>query len=279
MYTDEDPMIERLRAIIPVVAIHVGLGFVLLRGLQPGLVEDRPEPLKVMRVQPPQETLPDLQPPPPPPPEEGRAQPLRRAHPRPEAAASPPNLKAEPSPVVAPDPVIPMERPRTVPAAPTPGTGSASSAGSAAVRGPGTGSGGVGDGRGSGRGGGGFGGGGGGGGRGFGSGRVMVMPRQIRGDFSARDIPEQLQDAGFRGTVGLSFWIDVDGRARRCRAVRSSGNRLMDAAACRALEQRFLFRPGRDQYGQPIPVHGELYPYFEADVPPDEPPRRRRMDW
>jgi outer membrane biosynthesis protein TonB len=71
--------------------------------------------------------------------------------------------------------------------------------------------------------------------------------------------------------------IDVDGRPRECRAVRSSGSRLMDAAACRALEQRFRFTPGRDESGRPVPIPGELNPYFEAvGAPPDEPPPRRR---
>jgi protein TonB len=106
----------------------------------------------------------------------------------------------------------------------------------------------------------------------------MVMPRQIRGDFSYSDIPEQLQDSGFAGRVSLRFLIDVDGRARDCRAVRSSGSRLMDAAACRALEQRFRFTPGRDETGRPVPIPGELNPYFEAEVPPPE-PRERRRGW
>jgi protein TonB len=277
MFIDKDTRRDRLLAILPVVAIHVALGIVLLRGLQPGSGQDEPEPLKLVRLPPPEETLPDLQPPPPPP-ADGRAQPLRPADPRPEAAASPPNLKAEPSPVVAPDPIIPMERPRSVTSSPSAGTGAASSAGAAPIRGPGTGSGGVGDGRGSGRGGGGFGGGGGGGGRGFGSGRVMVMPRQIRGDFSYGDIPDQLQDTGFAGRVSLRFVIDVDGRPRQCRAIRSSGSRLMDAAACRALEQRFRFTPGRDESGRPVPIPGELNPYFEAEAPPPE-PRARRRGW
>jgi TonB family protein len=75
--------------------------------------------------------------------------------------------------------------------------------------------------------------------------------------------------------------IDVDGRAKRCRSIRSSGSRQMDAAACRAVEQRFRFIPGRDESGRPVPVRGELNPFFEAEgAPPDEPPpRRRRMDW
>jgi len=282
MFTDRDSTGDRLRAVIPVAAIHAGLAFVLLRGLTAGGVPDADDPLKLIGLLPPrEEVVPELEPPPPPPAAAGVPQELRQADPRPEAAASPPNLKAEPTPVVAPDPVIPLERPVTVAAAPTPGEGAAASAGAAEVRGPGTGSGGEGTGRGSGRGGGGYGGGGGGGGGGTGSGRVFTMPRQVRGDFSYGDIPEQLQEAGFAGRVSLEFMIDVDGRAKRCRPIRSSGSRLMDAAACRAVEQRFHFIPGRDESGRSVPVRGELNPFFEAEgAPPDEPPpRRRRMGW
>jgi protein TonB len=281
MFTDKDSTGDRLRAVIPVAAIHAGLAFVLLRGLTPGLLSDENETLKLVHLPPPEQILPDLQPPPPPPPAQSRAQKLRQADPRPEGAASPPNLKAEPTPVVAPDQVVATETPQPLVAAQKPGTGAAASAGAAAVRGPGTGSGGVATGRGSGRGGGGYGGGGGGGGGGYGSGRVMTMPRLLRGRFSARDIPEPLQEAGFQGRVGLRFIIDVDGRAKNCRIVRSSGSRLMDQAACRALETRFRFAPARDEWGRAIAIPGEDNPDFGVDdLPPDEPPpRRRRMGW
>jgi len=53
----------------------------------------------------------------------------------------------------------------------------------------------------------------------------------------------------------------------------------MDAAACRALEQRFRFRPARDEAGRPVPIPGELSPYFEAEAVMEDPRRRRRDDW
>jgi len=286
MFTDKPAAHERVRAALPALAIHVLGALLLLQGLAPGMLPAEADPLRLFRVAPPADPPEPL--PPPPAGASGRATPLDQADPLPEGGAAPPNLKTGPSPVVAPKPEFraPIEPPKTVTAAPAPGTGAAASAGAAAVPGPGTGSIGIGTGTGSGRGGGGPGGGGGGGGAGSGGGgtgpgRVAVMPRHVRGDFSYRDIPDALRDTGFRGRVALSFWIDVDGRARRCRAVRSSGSRLMDAAACRALEQRFRFLPGRDQYGRPIAVRGELHPYFEAEVPLelDEPPPGRRRGW
>ena len=108
----------------------------------------------------------------------------------------------------------------------------------------------------------------------------MVMPRHLSGDFRYEDMPEPLREQGFRGRVGLHFLIDVDGRAKNCRIMRSSGNRAMDAAACRALEQRFRFAPARDVDGRPVAIEGVDNPEFESaggdpdDRPP--PPRRRR---
>lgn len=279
MFIDNNATGDRIRAAAPVAAIHVALAFVLLRGLQPGAAAERDEALKLISLPPPKEPQPELTPPPPPPPAAGRAQPLRQADPRPEGAAAPPNLESRPTPVVAPEPLTrpPIQPPPTVPSAPVAGAGFAPSAGAAPVRGPGTGGGGIGTGTGSGRSGGGAGGGGGGGGNGAGSGRVATMPRLLRGEFSWRDIPGQLQDSGFRGRVGLRFVIDIDGRPRGCRVSRSSGSRLMDQAACRALEQRFRFAPARDETGRPVAIPGEDNPFFEADAPmPDEPPRRRR---
>ena len=88
MFTDRDTRRDRLLAILPVVAIHVAFGLVLLRGLQPGMVQDEPEPLKLVRLPPPEQVLPDLQPPPPPPPADGRA-PDQTTH-----AAEPPGHRA-----------------------------------------------------------------------------------------------------------------------------------------------------------------------------------------
>ena len=106
----------------------------------------------------------------------------------------------------------------------------------------------------------------------------MVMPRLIRGDFSYGDIPQPLREQGFRGQVGMRFVIDVDGRAKNCRIVRSSGSRLMDQSACRALEQRFRFTPARDEQGQPVPIAGEDFPEFEADAEGPDDDRRRGGD-
>ena len=264
---------DRLRAALPAIAVHVLLAFVLLRGLaSPPPAPEQP-PLKLIALTPKQ--LPPPLVPPRPPPSGGQTAAREQADPRLQGAASPPNLKAQPTPVAAPKPIVPTPLPPPpIPAAPVAGTGFASSAGAAPVRGPGTGSGGLGNGTGSGAGGSGAGGGG-GDGDGSGGGRVMIMPRQIAGDFSRRDIPESLQESGFRGTVGVRFWIDVDGRAKQCRIIRRSSSTAMDAAACRAVEQRFRFRPGLDEYRRPIRVNGELFPYFEAEEPQLDPTRRR----
>jgi len=281
MFTDRPSRNERIRAALPAIAVHLLGALLLLNGLAPGALPPGADPLRMFRVAPPPEP-PAEQQPLTAPRAAGPALPLPGSAPEPEGASAPPALKANRTPVVAPEPLTrpPIHPPPTVAAAPEPGTGSATRAGAAPVPAPGTGAGGLGTGTGSGRGGAGSGGGGGAGGDGGGGGggRIASMPRHVGGDFSYRDIPAALRETGFQGRVALRFLIDVDGRAKQCRIARSSGNRMMDAAACRALEQRFRFRPAHDEAGRPVAIPGELSPYFEAEAIM-EPPERRRGDW
>lgn len=255
----------RIRAAAPALGVHVLLALILFFGLRQNAEELHRPPLKL--------TLP---PPPAAPPEPVAIElqpPARADEPeaRPKDEAAPPDLIANPAPIVAPEPAIPPPTPPPVAAAPLPGTGTAPSVGAAPAPGPGTGAGGTGDGRS-----GGGTGGDGSGGRGAGGGRIAVMPRLLRGDFSYGDIPRALRESGFRGQVGLHFLIDVDGRAKQCRVIRSSGNASMDQSACRALEQRFRFTPARDENGRAVPVAGEDFPEFIADSEASESRRRNR---
>lgn len=271
---------ERARAGLPVVLIHILIGWVLLRGLDYVPPAPVAEALKVLNIAPELPPPPvEEPPPPPPPPAEGSARPERVADPRPEGAASPPNLEARPTPVVAPEPVIRLPVPAPMPAAPVADEGRQASAGAAPVPGPGTGSGGVGNGFGSGRGGGGAGGGGGGGGNG--SGVRLRPPRWIRGTMSERDLPPEVQETSSGLQLTTIYWVEADGRVTGCRVVRSSGNRQVDAIACRLIEQRFRFDPARDSTGRafrsPIPQEQDHYWEFE-DLPP-EGRRMRRRGW
>ena len=99
MYLDSAPTGDRLRAAIPVIAVHALLALVLLRGLQGGPVADESEPLQLTPVPPPVTIIEPDRPPPPPPADKAAPDPLRLADPRLEGAASPLNLKAEPSPL------------------------------------------------------------------------------------------------------------------------------------------------------------------------------------
>jgi protein TonB len=128
---------DRVRSALAVAAIHVGIGYALLAGLNVDFVRAAAETLRVF----------DLPPTPPPPPVE---QPVPAPAPSksPEGAAAPPNLRAEATPVVAPPPKLPVVTPTPVVAAVLPAEGSAPESGAADVSGPGTGAGGEGAGRG-----------------------------------------------------------------------------------------------------------------------------------
>jgi protein TonB len=260
---------ERLRAGLPMLAIHALIAWALLRGL--GIAPSVPLPasLKLFEIAP--EVVPPEVPPPPPPPPADDTSSQRPGDPRDEGAASPPNLQSRANEVTAPtrDPL----RPQPLDAAAKPGTGSAATQGAAPVRGPGTGSGGFGDGTGSGDGGGGEGAGGGGG---YGDGRGLRPPRRLRGRLRDSDY-RGLGEPGLNGRVSVQYQIEADGRVSRCSITRSSGFEQLDRRTCALIQQRFRFDPARDRFGRPIRSNLiENYDWIIEDLPPEERIERRR---
>mgnify|MGYP000927417534 CR=1 FL=1 len=276
MYLDSKATDERLRAALPVLAVHALLALVLIRGLHGDPPAPEPDPLRLTPVPP--VTVIEPEPPPPSLADETAANPLRPADPRPEGAASPPNLKAELSPFVAPEPIVrpPVPPPPTVTPSPIAGAGSAPSAGAAPVRGPGTGSGGLGDGLGSGAGGAGPG--GGGGGDGDGSRIVARPPRWVCCGLSIGDVPVAVQERTHPGisVVSVIYAVEADGRVTGCRVSRSSGNRELDLLTCRLVERNYRFQPARNPAGRPIRVEdvGDDHEWLFEDEATRRPPRR-----
>ncbi len=222
---------DRIRSAIGVAACHLLLGYALITGLAPGAAVRAGEALKLFDVA--------AEPPPQP---YARPSPDRAA-PDPEGAASPPNLAARATPVVAPPPKIPLDLPSPVTAAPVAGPGADPSAGAADRPGPGSGGGGLGTGTGSGLAGGGPGGGGG----------LAARARLIAGRILDSDYPHAASRARIGGTVTVRFTVGRDGRPAGCAVMRSSGNADLDAATCRLIERRFVYRPARDSEGRPVP--------------------------
>jgi protein TonB len=182
----------------------------------------------------------DLEPPQPRPSEPPK-QPVRKAHSSaPKGSPSPPNLKNQATQVVAPPKQLVILPPPIVVATQA-GTGNAAQTGAADRLGPGQGAGGIGNGNG----------GGGNGGNGEGGGAV-VGPQQIKGRLRFSDIPEELLGAGESASVAVRYTVGVDGRVSNCRIDRSSRKPGIDSLACRLIEQRFRFRPARDEDGRPV---------------------------
>ncbi|HEX8534636.1 MAG TPA: energy transducer TonB, partial [Allosphingosinicella sp.] len=138
-------------------------------------------------------------------------------------------------------PEVRLPVPPPVAAAPAPAVGRDASRG-ASDR-PGTGSGAGGEGTGTG---------GGGSGSGSGSGGSGTRARQVAGALSGRDYPRAAKSARAGGTVLVRYTIGVDGRPSGCTVTRSSGNRDLDEATCRLIEQRFRYEPARDADGRPV---------------------------
>jgi protein TonB len=258
---------DRMAAAAGVAALEALLGYVLITGLHVARGMPAPDTLRILNLAPP---------PPPPPLKKPKPPPHTSKAVDPEGAAAPPNLRATPTEIVRPPPPpIVLPPPPPVAAAPIAGTGAAPTAGAAPVPGPGTGAGGEGNGTGSGLGGNGIGGGGlGGGGRGR-----TKPPKHIHGRIGNADYPEAAKAAGAQGGLWVRYTVQVNGRATNCRVLRSSGNAALDATTCRLIQERFVFRPAKDERGRPFPadlveehewIMNEKAPPPESDEPDPE---------
>jgi protein TonB len=209
---------SRAKAIAAVIAVHAGLGLVLLSGLNVGRVRQAVGEIKMFSL------------PLPPPP-------VRPPPPKPQAsakeAAGAPARKAEAAPIVAPPPRI--VTPSPLPAAKVAGTGSAPTSGAAAA-GSGTGAGGAGNGPGGG---------------GDADYSRFTPARKIT------KIPDsqyrRFADTGLPlGSVAISIRVNPDGTVSNCRIVRSSGSGPADGLMCQLTQQYIRFSPARDPSGRPV---------------------------
>lgn len=171
-----------------------------------------------------------------------------------EGAASAKNIESQATPVAAPKPRIALPVPPPIPVTETPREGSDPTQGASDVVGPGTGAGGSGTGTGSG--GSGSGGGGGGGG-------AVVRSALVRG-ITNRDYPVQIQRSWPRGgTIFVRLRIEANGRPSQCDVMRGFGDRTADQWTCSLLMERGVFRPGRDERGQPV---ADWFGYAQRDL-------------
>ena len=212
--------------------LHALIGYALLAGLG---VAAPPVPaasaIKLFDVR-------QIPPPPPPPVEESEP----ASEDAPEDAPAPPNLRATPTPIVAPPPEIRLDLPSPIVAATLAGAGVDPSAGASDVAGPGTGAGGAG----TGRGGGGRGGEGGAGGRGAGG----APASKLAGDLMPLPLARRL----YREGADITFRIAIgpDGRVTDCAIHRMTGAPEIGAIACRAIVERYRYRPARDAGGRAV---------------------------
>jgi protein TonB len=211
---------DKAKAITGVVAIHVALAFIILSGLNVGVVRHAVEQLTTISI---------VEPPPSPP-----VQPSPKAAPRPRATKKLEGAvakKAEPTPIVAPKPKLPVRSP--IPAAKVAGTGNAPTSG-AATAGNGTGAGEAGSGLGGG-----------------GDYSRFTPARRIS------KIPDReyrmLAATGMQsGSVGVTIRVNPDGSVSNCRIARSSGNTYADGLMCQLTLHYIRFDPARDSSGRPV---------------------------
>ena len=218
---------DQAKAIAAVVAVHVGLAFIILSGLRVSNVRRAVERITTIVIQ--QPPPPAVKPPPKP------APPRESAKLPPGAAAK----RADPTPVVAPEPKLPVPTP--IPAAKVAGSGQETISG-AAASGSGTGAGGAGNGPGGG-----------------GDTSGYTPARRIS------KIPDSqyraLAGTGIRsGSVGVTIKVNTDGTVSNCRIARSSGDGSIDGLMCRLTLQFVRFQPARDNAGRPVAQDITFFP-------------------
>jgi protein TonB len=232
---------DRAGPIVAVVAVHVGLAFMLLGmagHLTSAALQDSLKTFDVREVPPP----PPETPPPPPKPE-----PKPKPNPEPASAkpkaAAPPAKKAEATPIVLPKPRVVIPVPKTVAVAPKAGTGAAPSQG-ASTAGTGTGAGGTGNGTG--------GGGNGNGAGGDGDDGTGTHPRPLFRPLNPRGFPRALVEPLPPGArVLIIFTVQLDGSITGYSVRQSSGSAGLDALVCQVATQRFRYEPARHGDGRP----------------------------
>jgi protein TonB len=222
---------ERLKGLIGAALVQTAILYLLIAGLvvkMPAIGDVRNDLFAFV-------------PPPPPPAEKIETQP-RPSH-KTEGKAAPPNIKSRATEVTAPPVPPPPVPPPPLPAALKPFQGNQSTQGAAPVAGPGTGAGGIGNGTGSG---------GEGDGDGDGYGRE-TPPRFKSGRMKRSDVPEDIWlRIAPEKTVGVRYFVNVDGSVSGCQVTRSSGIPVLDDITCRLMEQRYRYRPSLDEDGHPV---------------------------
>ncbi len=86
--------------------------------------------------------------------------------------------------------------------------------------------------------------------------RVVQPPEAINGSaewISMRDIPGPMPTS-IKGGTTILWTVGTDGSIAMCKAVRSSGDRTLDEAACNALKKNGRYKPARDRDGNPVVV-------------------------
>lgn len=92
------------------------------------------------------------------------------------------------------------------------------------------------------------------GGSGTGGGGGLASPTvKISGEISsAKDYSRKTRDLRIGASVTIDLAVGPDGKVTGCRIVRASPDAEADAVTCRLAQQRFRFRPARDDTGAPV---------------------------
>lgn len=66
------------------------------------------------------------------------------------------------------------------------------------------------------------------------------------------DYPREAVRKNEHGTVGVAWWIGVDGKVADCRVLLPSPSALLNELSCDLIRRRSRYEPARDAFGKPI---------------------------
>lgn len=226
-YADQEMSGTRVVSIVIVALLHVAFGYALVTGLAYSAFEEVVERVTTVDIEEPEPPEPEEEPPPPPPEETVIPPPPPIVAPPPRVNINPNPVQLETTPVIIDRPVVDRTPARTGPptAPPAPPAPPAPNLSKGVER--------------------------------DGQGRWSA---RIAEAYPSRAIRQQLE-----GTVGVSVTIGTNGRVQSCSVSASSGEDILDRAACEGMERYARYKPALDRQGNPTTGRDSISIVYRLD--------------
>lgn len=227
-YADQEMSGNRVVSIVIVILLHIGFLYALATGLVSSTFKEAVERVTTVNIEEPEPPEPEEEPPPPPPEETVIPPPPPIVAPPPRVNINPNPVQLETTPVIIDRPVVDRTPARTGPNV-TPQPAPVSTPAPNLSRGV----------------------------ERDGQGRWSA---RIAEAYPSRAIRQQLE-----GTVGVNVAIGTNGRVESCTVATSSGEDILDKAACDGMERYARYKPALDRQGNPTTGRDSISIVYRLD--------------